>query len=210
MGGNKIKKLKEMYDDIFSKGIEHYWKNEGCNSRMQKYKKLSTNLEGFNEAVKYLVIIALMIIATISIFMIAKGSYVNLIYDTDSLSVLILEVIQDFLEIMVVGSLAELILIRLGRNVDSKEYTKKLVISLPLFYLVYLYVFLTFNFEPVILLAIVYLLVINASQILISRINYLYDVASGIEEVNEEIIEVPEVNKKNKNKKGEKKNARKS
>src|SRR5699024_10196202 len=97
-----------------------------------------------------------------------------------------------------------------GRNVDSKEYTKKLVISLPLFYLVYLYVFLTFNFEPVILLAIVYLLVINASQILISRINYLYDVASGIEEVNEEIIEVPEVNKKNKNKKGEKKNARKS
>ena len=100
IGGKSIKNLKKAYNDIFSKGIEEYWKNEGCNSRMQKYYKVSTIIKGINNVLKHLMILVLIIIAILTIFKLSTGLYYEDITGGEKGLLLVMDVIPKLMGIL--------------------------------------------------------------------------------------------------------------
>lgn len=223
---DEIIKFKEAYNDIFGKGVKEYWKYEGCNKRMQKYQKISKFLKYLNQFLKFSMLLFYLIIATITILKLSNGVY-KIVNEGEGT---ILCFIRDYMSFVAVSSCVCFVLDRLGiSSLDIKDFIKKMIISLPLIYLVKLNINLFNGTTVVLLVTSTYLMYLMFSYFITSNIDELSNIATGkiiyddktelkqIEEDIEsskeeqdiidklqktnELIVVNEVNKKNKNKK---------
>ncbi len=205
-----------MYNDIFSKGIESYWKNEGCNSRMQKYCKISKILDKINYILKYLMMFILISISIITIFKLSSGAYYEDITNGKSGLILILDVIPTLMGIIIAGLVAYIISIRFNilENNNMEKYMFKFIIAIPLYYLVLIYITKMDKLLLVFAIIMLYLLIVNVNHLLSHRVKYLYNIAIGGDNSKNKLSDVnvvfeAVVKNDNKKEKENKRNARK-
>ena len=206
------------YNDIFSKNIEKYWKNEGCNNRMQKYYKFSNMLKIINKNLKYILLLFLIVISTITIFELSSGNYITLITNDKSEFALIIDIIKTYLIICLAGLISYIISIRFNllKDTNIENFINKFLISVPMYYLLLIYIVQMNGLILVLMILMIYLLIININYLFMKKINYLYDVSIGKAQNGSEsslddidVIVVPEVKNKFKKEKENKKYARK-
>ena len=210
MEGNHIKNLKTMYNDIFSDGIENYWKEEGCNIRMQKYYKLSNILKSLRYWLSIAIVLFLVFMSTQMIVVLIKGISLPAEF--------IDEVVCDVLPFysisfsMLLMFLSTLVMFRKISFADLKNYMGHFIYMMPMFYLILLNMRYLGTQWIVIIAFFLYLILSIIVRLLSERITELYEIATGekdeVDDNKKEVNEV-EVKMENKKRKGENKNARK-
>lgn len=207
-----------MYNDILGKGIEEYWKNEGCNSRMQKYYKTSVVLKSFNNILKYLMIFVLIIISILTIFKLSTGLYYEDITGGEKGLLLVMDIIPKLMAIIIAGQVAYIISIRfdLLKDKSIEHYMFKFIIAIPLYYLILIYMSKMDGLLLISILVIFYLLIVNLNHLLMNRIIYLYNISTGnnkqkneVEEKDVDVVFEAVLKNRDKKEKEKKRNARK-
>ncbi len=192
---NTIKKLEQMYSDIFGVSKEEYWRNEGNNKRMQKYHNFAIGLKDVNVFIKWLMFGYFMFLATSTISYLSKG-IVEPIPTID--------ILQKYLCIYFCGFIITCWLIKLGivKYENRDEFLKKIIIAMPLIYLAIINVIFLNNLLGILLIVFAFLGIIYINSSIVERLDTIYEYAT--KDVSEEGVKV-EVNEvivnKNKRKK---------
>lgn len=187
---------------------------------MQKYFKFANLLDSINVVLKYIMIICLNIIATMTIFKLSSGIYLTeMVKETTTLTVM--DIIFQQGGFIVIGCLYFVLGLRYGkRNKDNfGKIMYKVLYGMPMYYLIYLNMCLMDGLTGIMIFLILYLIIVNINFLISKRIKELYNVATGnigTEEHEKELEEVDVVftkqeveNKDNKKGRGDKKYARK-
>ena len=161
---------------------------------MQKYYKFAGILDKTNIVLKYLMVICFIIIATITIFKLSTGIYITDMYKED-LYTTIAESVMHYEFLTVFGCLFWLIGIRIGKYKfgSLKNYLFKIMLGLPMFYLIYLNAKFMGGLTYISMIFVFYLIIVNIIFLISQRIKDLYDVATGnigTEEHEKELKEV--------------------
>lgn len=187
---------------------------------MQKYYKIADSLDNANIVLKNLMVICFIIIATITIFKLSTGIYITELFKED-LYTTITEPIVHYEFLTVFGCLFWLIGLRIGKYKFESlgNYLFKVMLGLPMFYLIYLNAKFMGGLTYISMLFVLYLIIVNINFLVSQRIKDLYNVATGnigTEEHEKELEEVDVVftkqeveNKDNKKGRGDKRYARK-
>lgn len=187
---------------------------------MQKYYKIADSLDKTNIVLKNLMVICFIIIATITIFKLSTGIYITEMYK-DDLYTTIMESVMHYEFLTVFGCLFWLIGIRIGKYKfgSLKNYLFKILLGLPMFYLIYLNAKFMGGLTYISMLFVMYLVIVNVNFLVSQRVKDLYNVATGnigTEEHEKELEEVDVVftnqdveNKDNKKGRGDNRYARK-
>lgn len=181
------------YNDIFGKEVDKYWKYEGNNKRMQNYHKIGKVLEKVNFILKWIAFFYFLGLATFMLMNLIRGislpRYVNL-----SNYELIMDIIESYLVCLIGGQWLHLVdkLLKIESH-SYEESSKRAMIAMPLAFLIHLYC----NYCPtgaviMLIFIAVYILVSYTNSILVRKIKYLYGVATGQEELRNEVEESEE------------------
>lgn len=183
---NTIKKIEQMYSDIFGFDVEEYWRNEGNNKRMQKYHNFAKGLKEANIFIKWLMFGYFIFLATSTISHLSNGIVEP---------IPIIDILQKYLCIYFCGFIITCWFIKLGViNHDNRdEFLKKIIIAMPLIYLAIINVVLLNNLLGILLIVFAFLGIIYVNSSIIERLDTIYEYAT--KDVSEEGVkmEVSEV-----------------
>ena len=192
------------YNDIFGENSVDYWSEEGCNKRMQKYKKLSKGLKVFEYVLCFLLIGYLIVLALQSLSLLQTNinfckDIVCSSYDSTFLSMLskFIYYISCYLMIVILYEY-------FFGNFTLKSIYKYCILFLGLFPSMIL---ITINFDIystrllTIFLTILYIFITFFISVFRNRLDFLYDVSNGkfSPESNEDVAVVDEIKKVKKN-----------
>ena len=161
---------------------------------MQKYFKFANLLDSINVVLKYIMIICLNIIATMTIFKLSSGIYLaEMVKETTTLTVM--DIIFQQEGFIVIGCLYFVLGLRYGKlNKDSfGKIMYKVLYGMPMYYLIYLNMCLMDGLTGIMIFLILYLIIVNINFLISKRIKELYNVATGnigTEEHEKELEEV--------------------
>lgn len=170
-----------MYSDVFSVNAEEYWKNEGNNKRMQKYHKFNGCLKEINFIFRWLVFGYFLVLATITIVYLANGNEVPM---------LVGDIFQKYLCIYFCGFIIACWLkkLRILTQEKREEFLKKVIIAMPLIYLVIINVIHFNSLFVTLIILFVYLGIAYINSVLIERLDKIYEYAT--EDISKEKLEV--------------------
>jgi len=147
---------------------------------MQKYHKFAECLKQCNSILKWLVLGYFVAIATFTIVGLANGVEVPILLEEDK-TLLLLNILGKYIYFFAVGQIAFIWLVRLKvvSRKQEKEFLKRVVIGLPLIFLVAISssALNTLWISSIILL--IYFAILYVNYIFIDKIEYLYDCATG-------------------------------
>ncbi len=187
-----------MYSDIFRFDAEEYWRNEGNNKRMQKYHKFNEYLKEITLLFSWLIFCYFLTLASMTI-----GNLTN----SNIGSILVGDIFQKYLCIYFCSFIISCWLTKLKiiTREGRKDFLKKVIIAMPLIYLVGINILYFNSLFITLIILFVYLGITYINGILIERLDKIYEYAT--EEPAREILdgEVNEVvvneNKKKKERK---------
>ncbi len=175
---------------------------------MQKYHKFAGYLKQCNSILKWLILGYFITIATFTIIDIANGIEVPILLGKDKI-ILFMEIVSKYIYFFTAGVIAFIWLVRLKvvSWKQEKEFLKSVIIGLPLIFLVFISNFTSNTLWISSIILLVYFAVLYINYIMIDKIDYLYNCATGKlsnSEENQELNTKKEVvvieNKNNKKK----------